>query len=46
MVRQGWAVAEFGHDYDEDERQARATKVGAWSGSFDRPKDWRKNGLR
>jgi hypothetical protein len=23
-----WAVAEFGHDYDEDERQARAARVG------------------
>ena len=46
MVRQGWAVAEFGHDYDADEQQARAAKVGAWSGTFERPKEWRRSGLR
>lgn len=46
MVRQGWAVAEFGHDYDPNEQHARDATVGAWSGSFDRPKDWRILGLR
>jgi endonuclease YncB( thermonuclease family) len=39
-------VAEFGHDYDEDEQQPRTAKVGAWSDTFERPKEWRRSGLR
>jgi endonuclease YncB( thermonuclease family) len=42
MVRQGWAVAEFGNEYREDEARAKAIQIGAWEGSFQRPRDWRK----
>lgn len=42
MVRSGWAVAEFSTMYNVDEALAREARVGAWAGSFMRPKDWRK----
>lgn len=41
MVRLGWAVAEYGTDYRGEEEQARSTRAGAWSGSFQRPREWR-----
>jgi endonuclease YncB( thermonuclease family) len=42
MVRLGWAVAEYGNEYRADEDRARAERAGAWSGTFERPKDWRR----
>ena len=42
MVRQGWAVAEYGRDYRSDEHAARAAQAGAWAGTFERPRLWRR----
>ena len=42
MVRLGWAVAEYGDEYREDEVLAKHIRAGAWSGTFQRPRDWRK----
>jgi endonuclease YncB( thermonuclease family) len=43
MVRSGWAVAEFGPgDYEREEETAWAAGVGAWAGSFERPREYRK----
>lgn len=39
QVEAGWAVA-YG-DFENVEAIARATKVGIWAGTFDRPQDWR-----
>jgi endonuclease YncB( thermonuclease family) len=43
MVRLGWAVAEYGTEYRTDEEAAQKARVGAWTGTFDRPKDWRRS---
>jgi endonuclease YncB( thermonuclease family) len=40
MVRQGLAVAYGG--YMAEEQEARADARGVWSGSFQRPAEWRK----
>jgi len=40
MVSGGLAVS-YG-DYAAQEREARADARGLWSGSFDRPQDWRR----
>jgi len=40
LVRQGYAVAYGG--YTAEERAARADARGVWSGSFQRPAEWRK----
>ena len=40
MVEEGWAVA-FG-DFEDAERRAMAARRGLWSGTFDRPRDWRR----
>jgi endonuclease YncB( thermonuclease family) len=40
MVRQGMAVA-FG-DFDALEAEAKAARRGIWSGSFQRPSEWRR----
>lgn len=40
MVREGHAVA-YG-DYEREEAEAKASRRGIWSGTFDRPEDWRK----
>ena len=44
MVRQGWAVAdqEFSSRYVADERLARASRTGLWSGSFEPPSEWQR----
>jgi endonuclease YncB( thermonuclease family) len=42
MIDSGWAVAEFGDEYQADEKRARAARAGAWAGMFERPKDWRR----
>jgi endonuclease YncB( thermonuclease family) len=42
MVRMGWALAEFGSEYRADEESARAARLGAWAGTFERPLEWRK----
>jgi endonuclease YncB( thermonuclease family) len=42
MVRLGWAVSEYGNEYRTDEQAAQADRLGAWSGTFTRPVDWRK----
>ncbi|TPN39331.1 thermonuclease family protein [Mesorhizobium sp. B2-3-3] len=39
QVEAGWAVA-YG-DFENEQAIARATKVGIWAGTFDRPQDWR-----
>ncbi|MGL5168976.1 MAG: thermonuclease family protein [Afipia sp.] len=43
MVRNGWALSfvRYSHVYDADEAEARAAKVGLWSGAFIAPWDWR-----
>ena len=46
MVRSGWAVAEFGPEYRQDEETARTARVGAWMGQFERPREWRKQNPR
>jgi endonuclease YncB( thermonuclease family) len=43
MVRAGWAVAEFGPSYRVEEARARESRSGAWAGTFERPKVWRKS---
>lgn len=40
MVRAGWAVG-YG-DYAAEEGQARVRQAGLWSGTFERPSDWRQ----
>jgi len=42
MVRSGWALAEWHADYRTEQEQAKAERAGAWAGSFERPKEWRK----
>lgn len=42
MVRLGWAVAEYGDEYRSEEQRAQAGRVGAWAGTFQRPREWRK----
>jgi endonuclease YncB( thermonuclease family) len=46
MVRQGWAVSEFGPEYQRDEESAQAGRLGAWTGTFERPREWRKQHSR
>lgn len=46
MVRSGWAVAEFGDEYCRDEESAQVARLGAWAGTFQRPKEWRKENRR
>ncbi len=47
MVRAGWALAEFDpRDYAADQEHARANKLGAWLGTFQRPREWRKQNPR
>ena len=40
MALSGWAVSYGG--YAAEEAAARKTKSGLWSGTFDRPQEWRK----
>ena len=42
MVRSGWAVAEWRAEYRPDERFAQEGRLGAWAGTFERPRIWRK----
>lgn len=42
IVRSGWAVAEWRPQHRADEAFARAAGEGAWSGTFIRPREWRK----
>lgn len=42
MVASGMAVATQKILYQKQQSAARSEKVGLWSGSFDRPGDWRK----
>ena len=44
MVRAGWALAEWRADYRPDEQYAQAGRYGAWAGTFERPRVWRRNG--
>jgi len=39
LVAKGWAV-EYGA-YRNDEKAAKAAKIGMWKGSFERPRAWR-----
>jgi endonuclease YncB( thermonuclease family) len=45
MVRAGWAVAAYGHEYDLDMEHARTEHAGAWAGTFQKPASWRKHQL-
>lgn len=40
MVASGMAVS-FGAQYNREERDARDARRGLWSGTFQRPQDWR-----
>lgn len=44
LVRRGWALAvsPAGDSYRAAERQAKAAKVGLWSGTFAAPWEWRR----
>tara|TARA_E500000178_G_scaffold249240_1_gene245819 strand:- start:1934 stop:2500 length:567 start_codon:yes stop_codon:yes gene_type:complete len=42
LIRAGLAVAEYGNQYNSDEKYAAREMRGMWAGSFSRPKDWRK----
>jgi len=47
MVTDGWAVdysyaSDGDNTYKREERAARAAKRGIWAGTFERPKNWRK----
>jgi endonuclease YncB( thermonuclease family) len=42
MVRSGWALAAWRAEYRPDEQYAREARLGAWVGTFQRPKEWRK----
>jgi endonuclease YncB( thermonuclease family) len=44
MVREGWALARRQHtnQYVGDETQARANRLGIWSGRFIEPERWRR----
>ncbi|MEO1266409.1 MAG: thermonuclease family protein, partial [Pseudomonadota bacterium] len=44
MIASGFAVA-FGARYRSVEQQAKQQKAGLWSGSFQRPSDWRRQNL-
>lgn len=41
MVEDGWAVSYYG--YQQQENKARKQLLGIWAGSFERPRDWRRN---
>ena len=41
QVEAGWAVS-YG-DYRAEEAKARAAGAGIWAGTFERPKDWRRD---
>lgn len=44
IVRRGWALAvrPSGGDYVAAEQDAKAAKMGLWSGTFDAPWEWRR----
>jgi endonuclease YncB( thermonuclease family) len=44
MVRNGYAIAyrRYSKDYILDEEYAKTKKLGLWSGTFLKPKKWRK----
>jgi endonuclease YncB( thermonuclease family) len=42
MVASGFAVA-FGRQYTREEDAARRSGAGLWSGTFQRPQDWRRD---
>lgn len=42
MVRLGWAVSEPGSDYLRDQETAQAARSGAWAGTFQMPREWRR----
>lgn len=44
MVERGYAVS-FGRRYLRQERTAKSEKRGMWSGTFERPRDWRRRNL-
>mmetsp|Transcript_4760 Transcript_4760/g.14345 ORF Transcript_4760/g.14345 Transcript_4760/m.14345 type:complete len:195 (+) Transcript_4760:3513-4097(+) len=45
MVKQGWAVAypQYSKKYVPDEEVAKLERKGIWSGSFDRPSEYRED---
>ena len=50
IVKNGMAViynfTEISDKMDELEKQAKASKIGIWQGSFELPKDYRKHNMR
>lgn len=42
MVRSGWALAEWRPEYRPDQDHAQRGRYGAWAGTFERPREWRK----
>lgn len=42
MVEEGHAVS-YNRDYDREEARARSRAAGLWSGTFERPQDWRRS---
>ena len=44
LVRNGWALAyiDYSKDYVDDQKFAKANKLGIWKGTFMEPKKWRK----
>ena len=43
MVEQGWALAyrRFTQDFVDEERRAKAARIGVWQGEFLPPSEWR-----
>ncbi len=44
MVLEGYAVAylKYSDKYSEEQKTAKALKLGLWQGDFDTPEEWRK----
>ena len=42
MVREGWAVAEYGDQHLDLEHEARTARRGIWAGRCERPRDYRR----
>jgi len=46
MVSLGWALPEFGNQYELDRDAARASRAGVWAGTFVPPGEWRLRSQR
>ena len=43
LISAGFGVAEYTEDYLDQERFAQNQKLGMWAGTFQRPRDYRRN---